>query len=125
MTARFAIIFDSLEIASFAEFRGFHPAVTLERPGGPVTTPPYVQLRHGLSGTAQVFQWYTAAKSNPSAARRSGKLQFFSPEGLPSTTYWLEKAWPSRLEVVGGNIDDPNAVMDIVDFSFQSYQQLS
>jgi phage tail-like protein len=101
--ARFSLMIEGVDIASFSELAG----ITSEADdAGPLLrklpgkrTPPTVTLRRALTADTQLAAWHETAVSDPSAARKSTTLVIYNTRGEPVARYHLENAWPSKLEV--------------------------
>ena len=62
--------------------------------------PPTITLKHGMTGSMELWAWHEAVrKGTMGAARRSATLTAYNSEGRPVAKWWLEKAWPSKLEI--------------------------
>ncbi len=113
MTAsQFAISIGGSEIARFSELSGISDEIQQSEyfEGGPQVTPqellakpkpPTVTLRRGLTAAREVFwlfQWYEAVRHDMSA-RESVTLTAYSADGEPVLRYWLENAFPTRIDI--------------------------
>lgn len=109
---RFTLTIDGYEIAAFQELVGMtlelQQSEYWESSGDDVSVtklpgrvmPPSVTLGRGLTGSVELWSWHEAVRSGGmNAARRSTSLVAFSAEGRPVVKWWLEKAWPSKLEI--------------------------
>lgn len=110
--ARFSIVIDGYEIASFSDLQGIvaevEPVAYLESNDKEVhynqlpgkLKPPQVTLKRGKNGSMELWAWHESVrKGTMEAARRSCSLIMYNAEGTPVAKYWLEKAWPSKLEI--------------------------
>ena len=110
--ARFSIVIDEHEIASFSDLLGIvaevEPTAYLEStdkaafynqlPGR--LKPPQVVLKRGMNGSLDLWAWHEAVRQGAmDAARRSCSLIMYNAEGKAVAKYWLEKAWPNKLEI--------------------------
>jgi phage tail-like protein len=109
---RFSIVIDGHEIASFSDLEGVvsevEPVAYLESNAQAVADnqllgkpkPPVVTLKRGMNGSMELWAWHEAVrKGNLTAARRSCSLTMYDTGGKPVAKYWLEKAWPSKIDI--------------------------
>jgi len=110
--ARFSITIDGYEIASFSDLQGIVAEVEavpyLESTDKEVVynqlpgklKPPQVTLKRGMNGSMELWAWHESVrKGEMSTARRSCSLTMYNAEGKPVAKYWLEKAWPSKVDI--------------------------
>jgi phage tail-like protein len=69
----------------------------LKLPGS--RTPPTVTLRRGHTSDMNLWTWHVAALVDPVAARKSASLVMYDLEGKPVARYYLENAWPAKIEI--------------------------
>lgn len=111
---RFSLTIDGYEIATFAELQSIvaeiEPVVYLESTDQSVhynrlpgtLKPPTVVLKRGMNGSMELWAWHeTVRKGAIASARRSCSLTMFNAEGKPVAKYYLEKAWPSKIDITG------------------------
>ena len=110
--ARFSIVIDGHEIASFSDLLGIvaevEPVPYLESTDKEVNynqlpgklKPPQVVLKRGKNGSMELWAWHEAVRQGAmAAARRSCSLIMYNAEGKAVAKYWLDKAWPNKLEI--------------------------
>ncbi len=110
--ARFSIVIDGHEIASFAELAGIttevEPVDYLQSTDKEATfaklpakgKPPTVVLKRGMNSSMELWAWHEAVRRGDMvAARRNCSLVMYSAEGKPVARYYLDHAWPSKLEI--------------------------
>jgi phage tail-like protein len=109
--ARFSVVVDGVEIASFSELAGItseiQPVDTVSNAGSGVVlkklpgkrTPPTLTLKRGKNQSTALWAWHQAVLDGTSAARHSASLVMYRTDGTPVARYHLENAWPSKLEV--------------------------
>ncbi|GAA3988992.1 MULTISPECIES: phage tail protein [Allokutzneria] len=110
--ARFSITVDGYELACFTELTGITTQVEpvdymyssdrevgfKKLPGS--KKPPTVILKRGKTGGMQLWAWHEAVLTgNIVAARKSCSLVMYNFDGQPVARYYLENAWPSKLEI--------------------------
>jgi phage tail-like protein len=135
---RFSITIDGYEIATFQELSGIVAEVeasdywetnasnpTVSKLAGKLK-PPTVTLKRGMNGSLELWAWHESVrKGTMSAARRSCTLTMFNSEGKPVGRYWLEKAWPSKLEVGGLKAGASEALMETVTLTCEYIQRVA
>jgi phage tail-like protein len=112
--ARFSIVIDGYQIASFSELIGIstevEPVELLESTKKEVMLkklpgkkkPPTLTLKRGKNQSMELWLWHEAVlMGDIVAARKSCSLVMYSTDGTPVARYHLEMAWPSKLEVGG------------------------
>lgn len=87
--------------------------------------PPTVTLSRGVDGTATLWAWHQMALAGDPQARMSCTLEFTDKSGKPVVTYWLNNAWPSKLEIDAVSTDDSSSeiVVETVTFTCESIEQ--
>jgi phage tail-like protein len=109
---RFSIVIDGYEIASFSDLGGvvseIEPVEYLESNDQAVDhsqlpgkfKPPVVTLKRGMNGSMELWAWHEAVlKGDMTAARRSCSLTMYDAGGKSVAKYWLERAWPSKIDI--------------------------
>jgi phage tail-like protein len=112
--ARFSIVIDGYQIASFSELIGIstevEPVELLESTEKEVMLkklpgkrkPPTLTLKRGKNQSMELWLWHEAVlMGDIVAARKSCSLVMYSTDGTAVARYHLEMAWPSKLEVGG------------------------
>ena len=134
---RFSITIDGYEIASFSELAGITTEVELaeyvETPTAPAVSklpgkvkPPTIVLKRGMNGSLEMWSWHEAVlRGNMSAARRSCSLTMYNAEGKPIARYYLEQAWPSKMELAGLKAGASEALMETVTLTCEHIQRVS
>lgn len=135
---RFAIVIDGYEIASFAELSGIvaevEPSGYWETIDSETTVaklpgkqkPPAVTLKRGMNGSLELWAWHEAVrKGTMAAARRSCSLIMYNTEGKPVAKYWLEKAWPSKIELAGLKAGASEVLMETVTLVCEYLQRVT
>jgi phage tail-like protein len=135
---RFSITIDGQEIATFNELSGIVAEVEileyLETDGGRVAVnkllgkakPPLITLKRGMTGSRELWEWHEAVrKGNVTAARRSCSLIMFNSEGKPVGKYWLENAWPSKIELAGLKAGAGAVLMETVTLTCEYIQRVA
>jgi phage tail-like protein len=108
---RFALVVDGHEIASFGELvglsAGFEPSDLEVNLAGQQTKlvvptrqhPPTVALRRGLTTSIELWDWHEDVLRNGSRGWKNSELVMYDTEGRPVARYFLENAWPAKLEI--------------------------
>jgi phage tail-like protein len=112
--ARFELTIDGVPIAAFSELEGISSgvdSVELITTSGDrnVKTllpnkraPDSVVLSRGLTSSMELQAWHDLVlDGDVAAARKNASLVMYSTDGSPVARYYLENAWPSKLETGG------------------------
>lgn len=113
--ARFSVTIDGVEIGQFSELieltSGLDPATLMLKPDqkGKLVqkklpgkrTPPTVTLKRAKTRDLAVFEWHHDALAGDARARRSCTLTMYATDGQPTAKYYLESAWPAKIEISG------------------------
>ncbi len=93
--ARFSLTVDGVEIGRFSELADINSEVEpVER------RPPSVTLKRGESNDLSLFAWHqSVAEGQLAAARKSCTLTTYATDGTATAKYYLESAWPSKVEI--------------------------
>jgi phage tail-like protein len=110
--ARFSITIDGYEIATFSELTGItsevEPVEYLEATDQQVSLaklpgkakPPTIVLKRGKTGGLELWAWHeTVRRGDMAAARKNCTLVMYNTDARPVARYYLEHAWPSKLEI--------------------------
>ena len=109
--ARFSITIDGYEIASFSELQGLTSGVdpdaltlAVDKKGKlalkatPKRKPPALTLRRAKNADLGLFTWHSDAL-RATSGRRDAELVMFSADGEAVARYYLESAWPCKVEI--------------------------
>ena len=105
--ARFSLTIDGVEIAQFSELGGITSEVGPDDLAEKVLrklpgrrTPPTVTLRRALTKDLQLAAWQdTAVERQTRDARKNATLTMYTTDGTSVARYYLENAWPSKIEI--------------------------
>jgi phage tail-like protein len=136
--SRFSVTIDGYEIAAFSELVGITAEVessgywetsgtdvTVNKVAGKVK-PPTVVLKRGMNGSLELWAWHEAVRAGTvNAARRSCTLTMFNAEGKPVAKYWLEKAWPAKLDLAGLKAGAGEALIETVTLVCEYIQRVA
>jgi phage tail-like protein len=136
--SRFSLVVDGVQIATFSELSGMSSdieaseywetkgdAVNVKKVAGK-THPPTVTLKRGMNGSLELWSWHEAVRTGSlAAARRSCSLVMSNAEGQVVARYWLEKAWPSKIELAGLKAGASEALMETVTLTAEYIQRVS
>jgi len=136
--ARFSIVIDGYQIASFAELSGITTEVepvelmessdrevVMKKMVGKVKAPTLV-LKRGKNSSMELWAWHEAALSGDIvAARKSCSLVMHGTDGKPVARYHLEHAWPSKLEVGALRAGSSEVLMETVTLVCERIQRVS
>ena len=100
---RISLTIDGFEIASFNRLIGITTeAVAPPRfgePPAPEPAPPTVVLSRALNASLELAAWQAAVASGDPNARKNCTLTMYDADDEQVAKYFLEEAWPFRLEV--------------------------
>jgi phage tail-like protein len=130
--ARMSIVIDDVEIASFSELvliRSGNDDV-LEIGAARLLLPrnrtlPTVVLRRGHTSDLGLWSWHLAALQGAAGARKSCSLVMYDTEGAPVARYYLENAWPAKLEIGSLKAGASEVLMETVSFVAERITRVS
>ncbi|WP_406191534.1 MULTISPECIES: phage tail protein [unclassified Streptomyces] len=136
--SRFAVVIDGYEIASFSELSGIVTEVEpvdylsssdkeiifKKLPGK--AKPPTVVLKRGKTSGLELWSWHqTVLLGDLTAARKSASLVMYSSDGTPVARYYLQNAWPSKLEVGALRAGSSEVLMETVTLVCEHLQRVA
>jgi phage tail-like protein len=136
--ARFSIVIDGYQIASFSELVGIttevEPVELLESTDKEVMLkklpgkrkPPTLTLKRGKNQSMELWLWHEAVlMGDIMAARKSCSLVMYATDGTPVARYHLEMAWPSKLEVGALKAGASEVLMETVTLVCEHIQRVA
>lgn len=136
--ARFSIVIDGYQIASFSELVGIttevEPVELLESTDKEVMLkklpgkrkPPTLTLKRGKNNSMELWMWHEAVlMGDIIAARKSCSLVMYATDGTPVARYHLEMAWPSKLEVGALKAGASEVLMETVTLVCEHIQRVA
>ncbi|MEV3854149.1 phage tail protein [Streptomyces sp. NPDC050095] len=126
--SRYSLTTDGVEIASFGQLGELRSAeIVLDAAGKPVAGAPRprVVLLRGWSAATELWSWHQAAVSGSPAGRRSCTLVGYGSDGKPVAKYWLEKAFPVRLDMGPVTGTSPQQLAETLTLSCDTLQRLA
>ncbi|MBA3488761.1 MAG: phage tail protein [Longispora sp.] len=88
--------------------------------------PPTITFRRGMDGSLTMWAWHEAVRNGQmAAARKSCSLVMYNAEGKPVAKYWLEGAWPSKMELTGLKAGSSEALVETVTLMCERIQRMS
>jgi phage tail-like protein len=136
--ARFSIVIDGYQIASFSELVGIttevEPVELLESTDKEVMLkklpgkrkPPTLTLKRGKNQSMELWLWHEAVlMGDIMAARKSCSLVMYATDGTPVARYYLEMAWPSKLEVGALKAGASEVLMETVTLVCEHIQRVA
>ncbi|WP_331730311.1 phage tail protein (plasmid) [Kitasatospora sp. NBC_00070] len=136
--ARFSVVIDGYEIASFSELSGIttevEPVDYLSSSDKEVIykklpgkrKPPTVVLKRGKTTGVELWSWHQAVLLGEIvAARKSASLVMYSFEGKPVARYYLEHAWPCKLEIGALKAGSSEVLMETVTIVCENIQRVA
>ena len=135
---RFSIVIDGVNVATFSELSGIVSEVqeidfwdatedgpVIKKLGGNHMRPPTLTLRSAMSGALELWAWHqTVRTGSVIEARRSCTLVMVDEQGKPVATYWLENAWPSKIELTGLKGGPSEVLVETVHLNFDWAQRV-
>jgi phage tail-like protein len=89
-------------------------------------TPPKIVLSGPMTQNLDIAAWHEAVRmGNIAAARKSCSLTMYDTAGAPVARYYLEKAWPSKLEISGLPTKNGEALTQTVTFVAEYLQRIA
>ena len=136
--ARFSIVIDGYQIASFAELVGItteiepveliestETSVRLKKLPGK-NKPPTITLKRGKNNSMELWMWHEAVRNGDIiAARKSCSLVMYSTDGKPVARYYLEAAWPCKLEIGALKAGASEVLMETVTLVCEHIQRVA
>lgn len=122
MTAtRFSLTIDGVEIAQFSELAGVTSEVE------PVELkPPTVTLKRGKSKDLSLLAWHQpVVEGQLAAARKSATLTMYGPDATATAKYYLESAWPSKVEISGLKAGASEVLYETVTLTAEDIQRIA
>jgi phage tail-like protein len=136
--ARFSIVIDGYQIASFSELVGIttevEPVELLESTDKEVMLkklpgkrkPPTLTLKRGKNQSMELWLWHEAVlMGDIIAARKSCSLVMYNVDGAPVARYYLENAWPAKLEIGGLKAGASEVLLETVTIVCEHIQRVS
>lgn len=136
--ARFSIVIDGYQIASFAELVGIttevepvelmestDKEVTLKKMPGK-TKPATLTLKRGKNQSMELWMWHQAVlEGDIMVARKSCSLVMYSTDGKPVARYHLDNAWPSKMEIGALKAGASEVLMETVTIVCERIQRVA
>jgi phage tail-like protein len=136
--ARFSIVIDGYQIASFSELVGITTEVEpvelmestdkhvmLKKMPGRIK-PATLTLKRGKNQSMELWLWHEAVlMGDMMAARKSCSLVMYSTDATPVARYYLENAWPSKLEVGALKAGASEVLMETVTIVCEHIQRVA
>jgi phage tail-like protein len=136
--ARFSIVIDGYQIAAFSELVGIttevEPVELMESTEKEVLLkklpgkrkPPTLTLKRGKNQSMELWLWHQAVlEGDIIAARKSCSLVMYSTDGKPVARYYLEEAWPSKVEIGALKAGASEVLMETVTLVCESIQRVA
>ena len=135
---RFVLTADGHDVASFKDLvslsSGADPATLVSTNGDrnvrtllpAKRSPDFVVLEHGLTSSTDIQAWHELVLlGDVAGARKNTTLTMYSSDGTPVARYYLENAWPSKLELGELKSDTTQLVTETVTLVCDHIQRLS
>jgi phage tail-like protein len=136
--ARFSLTIDGVAIAQFSELIAIssevEPIEVVERdadmtflkqlPGK--RKPPTVILRRGKNQEVGIFAWHqTVVEGQLTEARKSCTLTMYNASGETAAKYYLESAWPSKVEISAAEAGPKGSLIETVTLTCDTLQRVA
>ncbi|MFG2794548.1 phage tail protein [Streptomyces sp. NPDC048419] len=136
--SRFSVVIDGYEIASFSELSGIttevepvdymsssdQEVIIKKLPGK--RKPPTVVLKRGKTEGVELWAWHqTVLLGDIVAARKSASLVMYSADGKPVARYYLEHAWPAKIEIGALKAGSSEVLMETVTIVCENIQRVA
>jgi phage tail-like protein len=80
-----------------------------------------------MTGSLELWSWHEAARKGTmgGAARRSCSIIMYNAEGKPVGKYYLENAWPSKMDFAGLKAGASEALIETVTLTCEYIQRVA
>jgi hypothetical protein len=117
--ARFSLTIDGVEIGQFSELAGIQSEVEPVEP-----KPPMVTLKRGKNKDLSLVAWHqSVVEGQLAVARKRCTLIMYTVGGTPTAKYYLELAWPSKVEISGLKAGATEVLYETVTLRFDDIQR--
>jgi phage tail-like protein len=131
--ARFSLTVDGVEIAQFSELVSITSQAEPDDLTGKLLkklpgkrNPPTVTLRRALTTDVELANWHAAAvEVNTAQARKNADLTIYAADGSPVARYYLENAWPSKLEIGALKAGSAEVLNETVTLTSETAQRIA
>lgn len=130
--ARFGLIIDGYEIASFSDLVAVTSQVDIPGSAGSAkaavepTSAPTVTLRRGLTSGLELWAWHqTVQEGNLAVAQKSVSLVMYGTDGTIVAKFWLANAWPSGIALSALKAGSSEILYETVTLACESIQRLA
>jgi len=135
---RFTIEVGAQKLATFQELAGINAEVEnteywATNDGGPAVNklagklkPPTITFRRGMDGSMELWAWHESVRNGQmDVGRKSCSLIMYNAAGKPVAKYWLEGAWPSKMEISGLKAGSSEALIETVTLTCERIQRMA
>ena len=134
---RFSIVIDGYEIASFSDLEGVvsevEPVAYVESDDQAVDhskllgkpKPPVITLKRGMNGNMELWAWHEAVRKGDMTAARGCSLTMYDAGGKPVVKYWLERAWPAKIDIGAMKAGSSEIMLETVTLVCEYIQRVS
>lgn len=128
--ARFGITIDGVEIASFSELQGISSSVDLiPSEDGQLlgrNKAAAVVLQRPLNRDNSIAAWHELViLGDVAAARKSCSLVMYDADNKPVARYYLQNAWPSKVDIGSLKAGTSEVLMETVTLTCEFIQRVS
>jgi phage tail-like protein len=136
--AKFSLTIDGVEVGQFSELAGINsevePVELMETTGDQLflkklpgkRKPATVTLKRGMNKDLGVFAWHqSVVEGQVAAARKSCTLTMYASDGTATAKYYLENAWPSKVEISGLKAGASEVLYETVTITMEDIQRVA
>jgi phage tail-like protein len=131
--ARFSITIDGVEVAQFSELTGITTEIEAVEFSGRTPQkaparrkPPTVTLKRGMNKDMGIFAWHqSVVEGQIAAARKSCTLTMYDTAGTATAKYYLENAWPTKVEIGTVKAGSSEVLYETVTLTCENIQRVA
>ena len=84
-----------------------------------------VTLKRGMNGSMELWAWHEAVRKGDMTAARSCSLTMYDAGGKSVAKYWLERAWPSKIDIAAMKAGSSEIMLETVTLVCEYIQRVS
>lgn len=81
-------------------------------------------LKRGKNNDMGILGWHQSVLEGQVGARKSATLTMYAPDGTPTARYYLESAWPSKVEISAQKAGASEILYEAVVLAFDDIQRM-
>jgi phage tail-like protein len=124
--AKFSLVVDGQEIASFNELGGVTSSIKLPRVDGKAAQlePLSIVLKRGASQDLAMSSWHRAATTQVTGYRKNATLIFYNTDNSPVARFNLNNAWPAEYHLTSLKAGSSEIVYESVTLTASSFERV-